>query len=122
MFVLQTISCATLAGLSVWWANEYLDGASYLGGFEFCTTNSTLCALFHSVSTHVTSTLVTFVAASGIVLFFRNYGTWFILLALFIPISLFVTLEVVRFIQVGHDVSLSKLCHPAIPRGQLAQC
>jgi len=33
------------------------------------------------------------------VLWFRNYGTWFILLALYIPISLFVTLEVVRFIQ-----------------------
>lgn len=66
------VSCLTMTTMSVVWSDSNMDGAWYLGGFEF---------------------------SSQFVLWWRNYGTWFILFALFIPISLFVTLEVVRFIQ-----------------------
>ena len=66
------VACITMTSMSVVWSDSHMDTAWYLGSYEF---------------------------SSQFVLWWRNYGTWFILFALFIPISLFVTLEVVRFIQ-----------------------
>ena len=53
---------------------------------------------------------------SNAVLYWRNFLTFFILFALFIPISLFVTLELVRFIQ-GLFMRWHQLgaCVPTLP-------